>query len=112
MPIYTYEHPDTGEIIEVVQTMNEAHVYQRNGVTWKRVFLAPAAKVDSMENCNPFDQQDFVKRTARKGMTMGDMWNESKRLSEKRAKSVGKDPVKEKAINDYKKRTNKPHPHA
>jgi hypothetical protein len=112
MPVYIYENPNTGELEEVVQTMSEPHVYFKNDVQWSRVFVTPSAKVDSLENCDPFNKQDFLKRTARPGMTMGDMWNESARLSEKRASALGKDPIKEKAIKSYETKTKKPHPHA
>ena len=37
-------------------------------------------------------------------MTIGQLWDESKVLSEKRAKVGGKDPVKEKYFKNYKKR--------
>ena len=112
MPNYTYEHPISGKQIDIIQTMSEEHRYHQDGIEWKRVFIAPSAKVDSIENCNPFDSKDFVKRTARKGMTMGDMWDESSRLSNKRAKVCGKDPLKEKAMAEYKKKTTKDHPNA
>ena len=37
-------------------------------------------------------------------MTVGDMWDLSKDMSEKRAKKAGKDPVKEKYFKDYEKK--------
>ena len=41
MPLYTYEHPETEEQIDLIQSMNEEHVYiDSKGVEWKRVFYA------------------------------------------------------------------------
>jgi hypothetical protein len=36
--------------------------------------------------------------------TMGEIWDYSKQLSEKREKMYGKDPVKEKSQNEYSKK--------
>ena len=110
MPVYTYEHPTTKEQVDVVQRMTEPHVHFVDGIEWARVFGVPSAKIDSLENLDPFDRRGFVARTARKGMTVGDMWDESKRLSDKRAKKTGKDEVKAKAEKDYTHRTGKAHP--
>lgn len=113
MPNYIYKHPETGEIKEVIQRMTEPHVYySQNGVQWERVFESPNAQVDTLSNIDPFNKNDFVKRTAKSGMKLGDMFDESARLSEKRAKIEGKDPVKEKAESHYKDLTGKPHPMA
>ena len=38
MPLYTYEHPETGETLDVVQGMNDEHVYvSEDGIKWNRV---------------------------------------------------------------------------
>ncbi len=92
--------------------MVEPHVFSEFGVQWERVFESPHAQVDTLSNVDPFNKNDFVKRTAKSGMTMGEMWSESAALSEKRAKMAGKDPVKEKAESNYKELTGKPHPMA
>ncbi len=112
MPIYLYEHPKTKEVREVIQRMNEKHVYSENGIEWVRVFISPNATIDSFNNLNPFDKDAFVKRTAKTGMKIGDMWDESKKMSQRRADSVGKDFVRVNAENDYKQRTGKDHPEA
>lgn len=110
MPIYIYQHPETGERKEIVQRMNEEHVYSEGDTKWLRVFISASAQIDTFENLNPNNKQAFVKKTASKGMTMGQMWDESKRLSEKRAKHSGLDPVRQKAIERYHHLTGKPHP--
>lgn len=112
MPLYIYEHPESGERVEIVQHMNEKHEYIKDGVEWKRVFDVPQATIDNLSNLDPFNKQQFLDRTSKlRGITQGDLWDVSAELSRKRAKKMGKDPVKEKAAAKYRHRTGKPHPH-
>jgi hypothetical protein len=100
MPIYVYKHPEQEEYIEVLQGMNDEHVYEQDGLAWERVFLAPNASIDS--DVDPFNGRQFVDTTAAKKGTMGDMMDYSKELSMKRAsKNGGVDPVKEKYYKKY-----------
>lgn len=108
--IYIFEHPETKQIKEVYQKMSDVHEYEENGVKWNRIFSLPNATIDSFGEVDPFDSKAFVKRTAKKGMSIGDMWDESKRLSQKREAEVGKDFVKVNTENEYKRRTGKTHP--
>ena len=100
MPIYVYKHPEQEEYIEVLQGMNDEHVYEQDGLAWERVFLAPNASIDS--DVDPFNGRQFVDTTAAKKGTMGDMMDYSKELSLKRAsKNGGVDPVKQKYYKKY-----------
>ena len=100
MPIYIYKHPEKEEYIEVLQGMNDEHVYEQEGLEWGRGFLAPNASIDS--DVDPFSGRQFVDTTAAKKGTMGDMMDYSKELSMKRAeKNGGVDPVKEKYYKKY-----------
>jgi hypothetical protein len=112
MPLYTFEHPKTKKTIDLVQSMNAPHEYtDEKGVKWNRVFSKPNASVDT--SIDPFSAKDFINKTNKKGMTVGDMWDISAGLSDKREKKAGKDAVKEKAIKDYAKKCHgKLHPHA
>ena len=102
MPIYVYKHPDHEEYEEVFQGMNDEHVYEKGGVKWERVFLAPNASVDS--EIDPFNNRHFIDATANKKGSMGDMMDMSKELSEKRAaQRDGVDPVKQKYFDNYSK---------
>ena len=105
MPIYTYRRESTGEYIDVLQSMNEAHEYrgQNNDEDdWKRVFYSPNASIDT--NIDPFSSKDFNDRTASKKGTVGDMLDYSKEMSQKRADLAGgKDPIKEKYFENYSK---------
>ena len=105
MPIYVYKHPNKEEYVEVLQGMNDEHVYEQDGLAWERVFLAPNASIDA--DADPFNSRQFVDATAAKKGTMGDMLDYSKELSEKRAqKNGGVDPVKEKYYENYSKARN------
>jgi hypothetical protein len=103
MPIYTYKHPKKEQYVDLVQGMNDSHEYtDEKGVKYERVFYKPNASVDT--SIDPFSPKDFIKKTDKKGMTVGDMWDISAGLSAKRAKKAGIDHVKEKTIADYSKK--------
>lgn len=108
MPIYLYEHPKTKEVKEIVQSVNDTHTYQENGVIWNRVFTVPNASIDTQ--INPESTNDWIEKTRNKRGTLGEMWDKSAELSEKRAKlHGGKDPVKEKYLNSKEKESGKKH---
>lgn len=93
MPIYIYKNPLTGETVELMQPASGNHSFAEiNGVRWERVYTAPYAAVDS--RIDPFDAKDFVKKTGQKRGTLGDLWDASAELSEKRKSKLGFDPVK------------------
>ena len=109
MPFYEYQHPETGEIIEVMQSMKENHTFvDSEGVEWKRVFHVPNASIDT--SIDPNSKEDWMKRTAKKGMTFGEMQDLSKELSTKREKKEGIDPIKNKTVKAYERKTRKAHP--
>ena len=102
MPIYVYKHPDEEEFREVLQGMNDEHVYEEEDVEWKRVFLSPNASIDN--SIDPFNNQQFIDATYKKKVTVGNMMDLSAELSSKRAeKAGGIDPVKEKFYRNYAK---------
>jgi len=106
MPLYAYRHPDTGEEKDVLQGMNDEHIYiDEFGTQWKRVFNVPHASINS--KIDPFNQSQFAESTGSKKGTMGDMFDYSAEMSQRRAeKAGGVDPVKQKYLDDYSKRTN------
>ena len=110
MPIYLFQHPDTDEIIEVVQGMNDEHLYKDdNNVEWNRLFTTPNATFDTQ--VDPFSQSDYKKATENKKGTLGDLMDYSKDLSRERAsKNGGVDPVAEKFYTDHEKKTGQKHP--
>jgi hypothetical protein len=108
MPLYTYVHPDTEETVDVVQSVHEDHVYiDKDGIKWQRVFTAPELNTQGTlkADCTSKEFSEFTKN--KKG-TLGDMFDRSAELSEKRRKLQGKDPVKENYKTSWsKKRKNR-----
>ena len=46
MPIYLFQHPQTNEVIEIIQPMAQVHEYiDKHGVQWQRVFTKPTASI-------------------------------------------------------------------
>ena len=108
MPIYLYQHPITKEVKEIIQSINSEHQYiDKNNVKWNRIFTVPQINTEgSLDvNCN---EKKFSEFTKNKKQTLGDLWDRSSELSEKRKKLYGFDPIKEKHKKNWsKKRKNK-----
>lgn len=110
MPIYIYKNPKTEEIKEIIQSVHDKHEYIQDGIKWDRVFTVP--EVNTQEKLNEKStSKDFARVTGNQKGTVGDLWDRSKELSEKRSKIYGKDNVKKKYFEDWsKKRKGKVHP--
>ena len=111
MPLYTYLHPETQELIDVVQGMKDVHVHvDSKGVEWKRVYTPTNFSVDG--NLNSISSsKDFVEKTRNKNYSHGDLCDIAKEASEKREKQMGKDPVKQKWFKEYsEQRKGRKHP--
>lgn len=106
MPIYTYRNPQTKKTTEVLQSMMEKHEFTDSaGVVYERVF--ESLNLSSDQSIDAFSENDFADKTRKKNYNLGEMWDVSKELSEKRKSITGKDKIKEKQlINKYEKRTN------
>tara|TARA_Y100000817_G_scaffold129802_1_gene101810 strand:- start:110 stop:457 length:348 start_codon:yes stop_codon:yes gene_type:complete len=92
MPIYIFKHPTLGTIIEEVQKMSDAHVYvDADGTEWERVWTTPSTSIGL--NSDADNSKQFVDKTH--GWSVGDMWDYSKELSEKRSDKRGYDHVKD-----------------
>jgi len=104
MPIYIYKHPTEEEYEEVIQSMNDTHTYSKDGVEWERVFFAPNMAISASDD--PFSSNNYVEKTANMKGTVGDLLDYSAELSERRAEANGGvDPVKQKALKNYAKKT-------
>jgi len=114
MPYYLFENPTTGETADVFFHMSDEKVYNgENGTEvglWKRVFVNPQMALDT--KIDPFDKNAFINNLSNKRETVGDTFDRSAELSEKRAAARGGvDPVKQKALENYAaKRHGKRHP--
>ena len=106
MPEYIYENPDTGELVNVCQSVHEEHSYEIEGVSYNRIYTVPHAAIDT--RIDPNSPSEF--REKAKG-TIGDIWDQSAIASEKRTKQQGEDPVKKQFFKDYSaKRKGGKHP--
>ena len=99
MPEYLYQHPDTNEIKNVLQGVNDPHVYIENNIKWKRVFTAP--QLNTMGTIDPFDKNQFINNTANTKGNYGDLLDRSKELSAQRKEKLGHDPVQNKYFDNY-----------
>ena len=104
MPIYLFQNPNTGETKEVVQKMNDLHVYKEDGLLWNRLFTIPQASIDT--DIDPLSQNSWNEKTRNKSGTIGDLLDKSKELSDKREKIMGKDPVRENYFDNFRKTSN------
>jgi hypothetical protein len=100
MPIYLYKNPETEDVIEVLQGINEAHEFSQNGIKFERVFCIPNVAVDS--RIDPYNSKSFVEKTRNKKGTIGDLLKESQELSERRGGEKS-DPIKNQFYKNYEK---------
>lgn len=110
MPLYQYICEETGEIKDLIQGMNEPHVFEpKDGKVWKRLFGVPEAAIDS--KWDALSSKKFVEMSGKKKGTMKDIWSKSGELSQERVRIMGKDPLREKFKSDWsKERNNRPFP--
>ena len=111
MPVYIYQNPKTKKIKEIVQSINDKHEYIDNrNVKWERIFTTPQLNTEGTLDVNCNDKK-FAEFTKNKKGTIGDLWDRSTELSEKRKKIYGEDPIKNKYYENWsKKRKNRRYP--
>lgn len=111
MPAYIYKHPDLDEYVEVIQRMNDEHVYfDEEGVQWKRVLTPPQVNAERIGTINPFDTQKAAEITGRRKGTIGDLWDSSRELSQRREDKLGhEDPIKRNYFKQYEKQNKVKH---
>ena len=101
MPEYCYINRETQEIKSVFQSMQEEHTYSENGVKWDRVWEAPRVSFDSQ--IDPWSARSFTDATGAKNGTMGDIWDLSREMQQKRAQGGEIDPLSGKKVVQDKK---------
>jgi len=111
IPLYTFQHPVTKEVKEVVQRMSEEHIFtDEKGVVWERQFVNPQVAINSV--IDPNDKKSFVDKTRGKNYNLGELWSLSQECSEKREGMSGVDEVRVKAEQKYSEKTKgAKHPH-
>ena len=103
MPYYLFSHPKTKEIREIFFHMNDEKVYiDENGLKWKREYVVPQASIDA--NIDPYSSRAFVEKT-RKAGTVGELFDLSKEMSEKRGGKKN-DPIKKTHERQWKQDRN------
>ncbi len=104
MPTYVYLNPETEETVQVIQTMKEEHKYiDDKGLEWKRVWNTVQASENTQ--LDPFSEADYVNKIGSSKGSLGDCWERSGELSQKRAdQNGGVDPVKAKYYEQYSKK--------
>lgn len=108
MPLYLYQNPKTKEVKEVLQGMNDEHVYEEKGVKWDRIYTVPQGNVPL--NIDPNNPKDFVHKTRHKGGSIGNLMDMSQEAAEKRQKR-GPDKIQNGFFDDWSKtRHGKKHP--
>ena len=113
MPVYLFQHPETEEVIEVIQRMKEPHVYMdESGTEWERLWVPPNASADV--NIDPHSATAFNdKHRHNDKASYGDIVDHAKELSQvrKEKSGLGYDPVKRKYFDDWSsQRKGKRHP--
>jgi hypothetical protein len=105
MPLYTFSHPETGELKDIVFGMNEEKSYiDESGTKWNREY--GSFQLNSTGSVDPWDSKSFIEKTNQAG-TMGDLLDRSADLSRERAsQNGGVDPVREKYYSKYSKERN------
>ena len=111
MPQYLFQNKVSQEYREVFFKMLDDKIYNGEDGTeeglWERRFTIPNASVDSISNTNPFDTRAHVTKTGAMKGNLGDLFNVSKEMSERRAEKLGhEDPVKRQFFKDYQKKNN------
>jgi hypothetical protein len=101
MPYYDFQNDKTGEIKSLFFHMNDDKIFiDETGFQWRRLFSIPQAAIDTV--LDPFNPADFNKKTSKPG-TMGELFDRSKEMSEKRKDKDGIDVVENKYWQDWSK---------
>lgn len=102
MPEYIYKHPTEDKYISIIQTMNEDHEYFEEGLEWKRVLTSPKLSTSSGDSIDPFDNNAFINKTSNMKGNYGDLIDQSREMSEKRASiHGGEDPLKRSHFDSW-----------
>lgn len=93
MATYLYQHPVTKKVVEITQSTKDKHEYtDSEGVKYDRVWTIPQTSFN--QQLDPFSSKSFVDKTRGKKLSVGDLWDMSAEMSDKRAGNSGKDEVK------------------
>lgn len=103
MPLYIYFSKKLNKTVEIVQSMNEPHIYSEGKEIFDRVFQVPQANTDT--KLDPFKVSDFIKKTNQKSDNIGSLYDRSKEAALKRSDLAGGvDPIAVNFRKEYSKK--------
>lgn len=114
MPIHQFYHEESGDTIDVyvpASAPTEQHSQQTHeGKVYRRVYAAPLAARDI--GYGDGTAADFRRKTSgeKRGLKVGDLWEISAEMSERRKQQQGVDVVKEQHYATYEKEYGEKHP--
>ena len=108
MPLYSFIDLSTGATEDLFFTMKDApktgSVIQHEGRKLRRELTTSQLATAGIKPIDPHSQKAFRDKTgSMKGGTLGQLWDLSRELSEKRAAKEGVDSVKEAYYTEYSK---------
>lgn len=107
MPAYLFECKKCKQNWEQYLRMKEKKeskcpICQKQG---KRIFTVPQANIGT--KLDPFNMKELTEKTGRMKGTVGDLFDFSKEMSDKRAhKLQQEDPIRKKALDEFSKKRN------
>lgn len=112
MPIHSFVHEASGETIDVYVPASapapEHQLQVRDGREYRRVYAAPLAAKDTQYG--DASLKDFSRKTSDKsGLKVGDMWEISREMSDRRRQRDGVDVVRERYYEKYEQEYGEKH---
>lgn len=108
MPLYNFTNIVTQEVKDFLYSMKEApkvgSIIEAEGGKWKRNITTSQIATAGISPLDPYSAKDFATKTGNMKGNVGNMWDLSKELSERRAAKEGADPVKQAYYKDYSKK--------
>lgn len=93
MPVYLYENPETKEVVEVLQKVSDKHEYiDEKGISYTRVWTPP--QVTASLGIDAFSSKAFVEKTRGKNLSVGDLWDMSAEMGDRRENKDGVDFIR------------------
>ncbi len=110
--MYTFSHPESGKKKDVFFHMDEEpkEYIDPEGCQWQRIFTSPQLSTEA--GIDPWNNEDFINKTAKQKGSVGDLLDQSAELSAKRAEqNNGVDPIKKEYFKKYsEERKGQKHP--
>jgi hypothetical protein len=93
--------------MDTKQPLEAYHEQVVNGKVYKRIYYSPNISIDGKPG--GVTREDFIRKTANKKLTVGQMQEISREMHLKRVEKDGQDTVKETWYKEYEKNVGQPH---